>query len=356
MQQTMIRPDKPHNEAERLAALRRYEILDTPQEAAFDDLVMIASAVCGMPMGSVSLIDADRQWFKARLGLSEHETSRDNAFCAHAILNPDEVMVVADAMEDPRFRDNPLVTSSPGIRFYAGAPLLGAEGLPMGTLCVMDHRPRKLEPHQIEALNALSRQVSQLLEIRLTSRALNLQLQDRAWYEDQLHRYQEALEAHNADLVEQTRTDPLTGLANRRAFSAALEAQLEAGRACCVAIIDIDHFKVVNDVHGHLVGDRVLADVAGQLRAASGGHGTIARYGGEEFVWLLPEVAIAQARLQCEYLGEVVHYASESLPVTISVGLAAWHLEEPLASLMHRADQALYAAKRNGRDRVEVAE
>lgn len=351
----MIRPIKPHNEAERLSALRRYEILDTPQEAAFDDLVMIASAVCGMPMGSVSLIDADRQWFKARLGLSEPETSRDNAFCAHAILNPEEVMVVADATEDPRFRDNPFVTSNPGIRFYAGAPLLGAEGLPMGTLCVMDHRPRKLEPHQIEALNALSRQVSRLLEIRQTSRALNLQLQDRAWYEDQLHRYQEALEAHNADLVEQTRTDPLTGLANRRAFSAALEAALLAERACCVAIIDIDHFKVVNDVHGHLVGDRVLAEVAGQLRAASGGHGTIARYGGEEFVWLLPDVTTVQAKLQCEYLREAVRHASESLPVTISIGLAAWDQAEPLASLMHRADQALYAAKRNGRDRVEVA-
>lgn len=352
----MIRPIKPHNEAERLTALRRYEILDTPQEAAFDDLVMIASAVCGMPMGSVSLIDADRQWFKARLGLDAPETSRDNAFCAHAILSPDEVMVVADAMEDPRFRDNPLVVSDPGIRFYAGAPLMGMEGLPMGTLCVMDRKPRKLERHQIEALNALSRQVSRLLEMRQNSRALNLQLQDRTWYEDQLHRYQEMLEADNADLVEQTRTDPLTGLANRRAFSAALDAQLHAGRPCCVAIIDIDHFKVVNDVHGHLVGDRVLAEVAGQLRAASGGHGTIARYGGEEFVWLLPDVATAQAKLQCEYLREAVGYASESLRVTISIGLAAWDQEEPLASLMHRADQALYAAKRNGRDRVEVAD
>lgn len=356
----MIRPNKPHNEAERLAALRRYEILDTPQEAAFDDLVMIASAVCGMPMGSVSLIDADRQWFKARLGLGDSETSRDSAFCAHAILNPDEVMVVPDAMEDPRFRDNPFVVSHPGIRFYAGAPLLGTEGLPMGTLCVMDRQPRKLEKHQIEALNALSRQVSRLLELRRASHALNLQLQDRAWYEEQLHRYQEALETHNADLVEQTRTDPLTGLANRRAFSAALEAQLEAGRACCVAIIDIDHFKVVNDVHGHLVGDRVLAEVAAQLRATGGGHGIIARYGGEEFVWLLPDVPVAQARLQCEYLREAVRHASESLPVTISIGLAAWNSEEPqgeesLASLMHRADQALYAAKRNGRDRVEVA-
>lgn len=352
----MNRPDKPHNEAERLAALRRYEILDTPEEAGYDDLVMIASAVCGMPMGTVSLIDADRQWFKARLGLEAPETSRDSAFCAYAILKPEEVMVVNDALEDPRFRDNPLVLSDPGIRFYAGAPLFGTEGLPMGTLCVMDRQPRTLQPHQVEALNALSRQVSRLLELRQTSRALNLQLQDRAWYEDQLHRYQETLEAHNADLIEQTRTDPLTGLANRRAFSAALDAQLHANRACCVAIIDIDHFKVVNDVHGHLVGDRVLAEVAGQLRGASGGHGTIARYGGEEFVWLLPDVTSMQAKLQCEYLREAVGFASESLPVTISIGLAAWDREEALASLMHRADQALYAAKRNGRNRVEVAD
>ncbi len=351
----MNRPLKPDNEAERLAALRGYEVLDTPREDAFDDLVMIASAICGMPMGSVSLIDADRQWFKARLGLADAETSRDSAFCAHAILDPDAVMVVPDAVDDPRFRDTPFVVGSPGIRFYAGAPLLSAEGLPLGTLCVMDRQPRTLQPHQVEALNALSRQVSQLLELRRVSKALNLQLQDRVWYEDQLHRYQEALEAHNADLIEQTRTDPLTGLANRRAFSAALGNVLQAGQPCCVAIIDIDHFKVVNDVHGHLVGDRVLAEVAGQLRAASGGHGTIARYGGEEFVWLLPDTPGAHAELQCNHLREAVRHASEALPVTISVGLAAAMPGESLASLMERADQALYAAKRNGRDRVEIA-
>jgi diguanylate cyclase (GGDEF)-like protein len=352
----MIRPPKPDNEAERLSALRGYEILDTPQESAFDDLVLIASAVCGMPMGSVSLIDADRQWFKARLGIDDSETSRDVAFCAHAILEPENVMVVPDATDDPRFRDNPFVVGDPGIRFYAGAPLIGAEGLPLGTLCVMDRQPRTLQPHQIEALNALSRQVSQLLALRRVSKALNLQLQDRGWYEDQLHRYQEALEAHNADLVEQTRTDPLTGLANRRAFSAALGNALQTGTTCCVAIIDIDHFKVVNDVHGHLVGDRVLAEVAGQLRAASGGHGTIARYGGEEFVWLLPGTPIVEAELQCNYLCEAVRHASDALPVTISVGLAASTPDESLAALMERADRALYAAKRNGRDRVEVAD
>lgn len=352
----MQRPPKPENETERLAALRGYEILDTGPESGYDDLVMIASAVCGMPMGSVSLIDADRQWFKARLGIDDPETPRDAAFCAHAILEPETLMVVPDATEDPRFRDNPFVLGEPGIRFYAGAPLLGAEGLPLGTLCVMDRQPRDLQPHQIEALNALSRQVSRLLELRRASKALKLQLQDRAWYEDQLHRYQEALEAQNADLIEQTRTDPLTGLANRRAFSAALAGALEAGTACCVAIIDIDHFKVVNDVHGHLVGDQVLVEVAAQLRAASGGHGTIARHGGEEFVWLLPATPIAQAELQCHYLCEAVRHASDALPVTISVGLAASTLGESLASLMDRADRALYAAKRNGRNRVEIAD
>jgi diguanylate cyclase (GGDEF)-like protein len=352
----MLRPPKPDNETERLAALRGYEILDTAPETSFDDLVMIASAVCGMPISTVSLIDADRQWFKARTGLENRESPRDVAFCAHAILQPDTMMIVPDATEDPRFRDNPLVLGEPCIRFYAGAPLLGIEGLPLGTLCVMDREPRKLLPHQAEALNALSRQVSRLLELRSASRALNLQLQDRAWYEDKLHRYQDALEVENADLIEQTRTDPLTGLANRRAFSAALAGALQTGTACCVAIIDIDHFKVVNDVHGHLVGDEVLAEVAGQLRAASGGHGTIARYGGEEFVWLIPATPVRQAELQCNYLCEAVRHASDALPVTISVGLAASMPGESLASLMERADRALYAAKGNGRDRVEVAD
>lgn len=352
----MIRPEKPDNETQRLATLQRYRVLDTPREDAFDDLVAIAASICNTPMSTVSLIDADRQWFKARLGVEDEETPRDQAFCAHAILEPEEVLVVPDAREDARFRDNPLVTGGPGIRFYAGAPLLApSNGAALGTLCVIDSRPRQMSTQQLQALRALSRQASYLLELREVSRQLSLQLQDREWYERQLLHYQAQLEAHNADLTEQTRTDPLTGLANRRAFTAALDAAIAAGRACSVALLDLDHFKTVNDVHGHAVGDQVLVDVATQLRAAAGGQGVVARMGGEEFVWLLQDMTPAQAEMLCAYACEAVRGASMALPVTISVGLAQRKQEENARALLERADQALYAAKRGGRDRVEVA-
>ncbi|GHC10572.1 GGDEF domain-containing protein [Thermomonas carbonis] len=348
----MQRPAKPDNEAERLRALHRSGILDSGSDAAFDDLVSIAAAICGVPMALVSLVDTDRQWFKARLGLADTETSRDVSFCAHAILDPGQTMVIADAREDLRFRDNPLVTDAPGIRFYAGAPLLDLEGLPLGTLCVLDDTPRKLEPFQLKALDALSRQVSSLLELHRVSRELKLQLQDRNWYEDQLTRFSEQLELANADLHEQVRLDALTGLANRRALGAALELALEGDDACCVALLDIDHFKAVNDTHGHAAGDDVLVQVANTMRAASAGHGLLARHGGEEFAWVLPGVGLDQAVLQCEYLREAVKFASAALPVTISIGVASVQPGDIIASLLQRADTALYAAKHAGRDRV----
>lgn len=351
----MIKPARPENENARLAALHSYAILDTAPEEAFDDLVRIASAICGVPMASVSLVDRDRQWFKARLGIEDSESSRDSAFCAHAILSPDNVMVVPDAHDDIRFHDNPLVRGNPNIRFYAGAPLVDAQGQALGTLCVLDRQPREMNAHQLEALNALSRQAAKLLELRRVSRMLSLQLEDRHWYETQLHDYQEHLESLNADLSEQTRTDPLTGLPNRRAFAAALDEALQRGRTCSVALLDIDHFKVVNDTHGHAVGDQVLVEVADQLRSAAGGRGTIARYGGEEFVWLLPDADPAQAELACLHLCQTVRFASMALPVSISIGLAHGRPKETRPDLLVRADEALYAAKRNGRDRVEVA-
>jgi GAF domain-containing protein len=159
---------RPTNEKERLEALRSYEILDSEPEAAFDDLALVASKICDTPIALVSLVDEDRQWFKARVGLARTETPRDQAFCAHVIMD-DVTLVVPDAAQDERFRDNPLVRSDPNIRFYAGAPLLTSDGLGLGTLCVIDPQPRTgeaLRPAQIEALEALARHASRLLEHR----------------------------------------------------------------------------------------------------------------------------------------------------------------------------------------------
>ncbi|HYT31520.1 MAG TPA: GAF domain-containing protein [Thermoanaerobaculia bacterium] len=155
----------PANESARLEALAGYEILDTPPEPEFDDLTLLASHICGAPQASISLVDRERQWFKSRVAVPANETPRDVAFCAHAILE-DDVMIVPDAQADERFADNPLVTSGPGIRFYAGAPLINSEGHALGTLCVMDQVPRELAPDQVEGLRVLSRQVVAQLELR----------------------------------------------------------------------------------------------------------------------------------------------------------------------------------------------
>ena len=145
----------------------------------------------------------------------------------------------------------------------------------------------------------MSRQVSALLELRRTSRALRLQVQERAWYEEQLVKFSDALELANADLNEQARLDPLTGLANRRTGRGA-GAGVGGGSTGCLALLDIDHFKAINDTHGHPAGDECWCRSPRRCRATSAGHGLLARHGGEEFAWLLPEVDLAQATLQCE--------------------------------------------------------
>ncbi|MFU8817363.1 MAG: SpoIIE family protein phosphatase [Pseudomonadales bacterium] len=184
----MERAAFPDNEAARLAALQEYEILDTLPEPAYDDISRVAAQICGTPIALITLIDENRQWCKARVGLDLQETPRDEAFCAHAILEPDALLVVEDTLQDPRFADDPRVTGDPGIRFYAGAPLVTADGHALGSLCVIDRQPRKLDAAQRESLQALARQVVAQLELRRALRTIERDSQTLAAANAELER------------------------------------------------------------------------------------------------------------------------------------------------------------------------
>ena len=156
----------PQNEEARLAALSLFKILDSGEDQLYDDLTLIASYVAQTPIALISIVDRDRQWFKSHRGLENSQTAREHSFCSHAILQPKEPLIIPDASKDLRFSNNPLVTGNPNIRFYFGAPLLMSDNIALGSLCVIDTKPRELTKEQIDILNALARHVVTMLEIR----------------------------------------------------------------------------------------------------------------------------------------------------------------------------------------------
>jgi GAF domain-containing protein len=176
----------PDNEAERLAVLREYQILDTAPDREFDLITALASRICGTSIALISLVDERRQWFKSNIGLDVSETNRNVAFCGHAILQR-EVLQVSDAQTDRRFADNPLVTGNPHIRFYAGAPLLTENGLALGTVCVLDQKPRTLTKEQEESLALISQLAMSLLDFRKKLREISKVASEREWLIDELN-------------------------------------------------------------------------------------------------------------------------------------------------------------------------
>lgn len=348
----------PNNEDRRLRALADYNIMDSLPEQAYDDLARLASTICNTPIALITLLDEKRQWFKSNIGLDVNETPRSQAFCAHAIMNTNEVMIIEDAVTDERFASNPLVTADPNIRFYAGAPLVTPTGEALGTICVIDREPRKITENQLEALQILSREIIVQLELRKSIAALEHTVLEQVKHMDILQEYQQDMEKVRTSLEAQTLTDMLTRVHNRHSFDIKIEEEyLRAVRYkvdCSLLMIDIDHFKEFNDSFGHPAGDDALRAVANILETEMRTHDFLFRYGGEEFAVILPNTSLNGAFVIGERLRRNIQRASwKERAITISVGVAS--MDENIKSprdLLQASDDALYNAKTNGRNRV----
>lgn len=310
----------------RLAALRRMDVLDTPPEQPFDKIVDLVRTVLSVPIAAVTLVDHDRQWFKAQQGLAVSGTERSISFCTHTIQQS-EPLVVRDAREDPRFAANALVTKAPFIRAYAGAPLRTPEGYNVGALCAIDTRPRHFSSAELAILSSFALLVVDQLELR--------QIASR---------------------------DQLTGTLTRRAFIEQCNQEIghfrRNGRPGALVLLDLDHFKAINDTHGHPAGDEVLRQAASLCSAVRRPTDSLGRIGGEEFALLLPETEMGDALAAAERLRVAIEAhvfrlrCGTEVRITASLGVAALDASiDSAEGWLAAADGPLYAAKNGGRNR-----
>jgi diguanylate cyclase (GGDEF)-like protein len=318
----------PANETERLEAVRSYDILDSQPEVDFDALTRVAAHTFNTPVAVVGLMDSDRLWFKSRLGLELPQLDRQIAFCAFAIMQPGKVLVVEDLQQDPRFEHNPLVTQPPHVRFYAGAPLVDPRGFALGTIAVVDTKPRSIDKQEEAVLQDLAVLVMTALENRRRSILLT----------------QLAL------------TDYLTGIANRAQFDRALETEMahakRSGQQFSVLCMDLDGFKGINDRYGHLAGDEVLRDVTRRLQEQLRTEDIVSRIGGDEFGIIIRAGSQESAEALSERINQAMSMpvsltGGEKIGIGISIGMATYSdAIDSQHTLMAQADSALYQAKR----------
>jgi diguanylate cyclase (GGDEF)-like protein len=315
----MIEPELPHNEVLRIQRLLSLHILDTPPEERFDRLTRLAKRLFNVPIALVSLLDVNRQWFKSCQGLPVQETPRNISFCGHTILG-DDVFVITNALEDERCFDNPFVTQPPHIRFYAGCPLVVGEDCKIGTLCIIDDKPRTFSDEDRNTLRDLARMVEKEID------AVNL----ATW-------------------------DELTQLSNRRGFEALAKQTLNACQltktSASLLFFDLDHFKGINDTYGHAEGDKALATFAHELRMAFRENDVIARLCGDEFVVLMPNTTPQSVNKALHTLEKRLRAHQKLDPkgyrIAFSVGKVDYDKGKhpDVAKLLREADQAMYLNK-----------
>ena len=318
----------PENEEQRLRAVRSYEILDTLPEVDFDTLTRVAALAFNAPAAVIGLMDSDRLWFKSKLGLEVHQLDRQIAFCAHAIMQPNELFVVEDLRNDPRFHENPLVKHAPNLCFYAGAPIIDQRGYALGTIAVVDTKPRDFNESQRSLLRDLSSLVMSALESR-----------------------QHAILLSNLAM-----TDHLTGLANRAQFERTLNSEMahsrRTGEAFTVLYMDLDNFKEINDSLGHAAGDEVLCEAAHRMADQVRTEDLLARIGGDEFVIFMRQSEDDSPESLANRIAEVVSApivlsTGIEISIGISIGISNYtEIIDSVSSVLAKADQALYEAKK----------
>ncbi len=313
------------DEAGRIAALQRLGAQTITSEASFDLITGLVKLTLEMEMVTISLITEDKQILKSRQGLDVKETPRDVAFCNIAIRKHDP-LVIEDTHQDPRVRDNPLVTGPPFLRCYIGVPLTTADGYNLGTICAFGTKPRQFTAREEQIVSKFATLIMNQLELRSDA---------------------------NRDF--------LTKTGNRRSFVTGLEKEMarmrRSGGAATIAFLDLDHFKQVNDTFGHPAGDCVLREFADVVTEECRQVDLVARLGGEEFAVLLPETDLDSARIWAERVrrrvADTLFNGEAALRVTVSVGLAAVDAEQASHdNITETADRALYTAKRLGRNSV----
>lgn len=318
------------DEQGRLAALQRYNVLDTMPEPSFDRITQLVQSVLNVPMSAVSLIDRDRQWFKSRQGIGDPETARGVSFCTHTIQER-EPMNIGDALTDARFAENPLVLGPPYVRSYLGAPLSTPDGYNVGSLCAIDTVPREFDASQLAMLSTLASMIVDELELRVIAQS-----------------------------------DHLTGAMTRRGFmiegDKALARLRAEGQPCAMILLDADHFKSINDTYGHPTGDIVLKAIAKHCRDSVPAGGFVGRLGGEEFAILLTGDAASgdQALAFAEKVRDGLERTQiGTLPQAVTASFGVARGDPATASCeawLATADVALYAAKRTGRNRCVLAD
>jgi diguanylate cyclase (GGDEF)-like protein len=331
----------------KLAQITESRFFCTPIEERFERLTRLGKRALNAPVAAITFINAHRQWFKSVAGWAVTELPYDQSLCA-VTLAQGSLTVIEDTAEDPRTNDNPLVTSNPRFRFYAGYPLRDESNIVVGTYCVMDQKPRKLSQVDREALIDLA---------ALTQREL---------VSEQLRSVHTALTSKLGVARRESMMDPLTRLWNRRGamvmVKSAIEEADEAGTTLAMALLDLDNFKHVNDTYGHQTGDEVLRKTASRLIRNVRVRDVVCRVGGDEFLLVLPGVTNDDAREIVERVRAgvtelPVPTREGRIPTSTSIGYALRAPGEQVSvdELMARADRALLAAKGAGRDRAVVA-